>query len=213
MSRAKAWEIVGGLSRPSKMPCYSWGIPAQACITGKKLAAIQGSVCQKCYALKGFFRQHKVQAAYQRRLERSDDPKWVQAMIKLVYWQAIERGTPHFRWFDSGDLQSVSMLRNICAVATGTPEIKHWLPTREYRIVEEYLEENSLPANMVIRVSAPLVDGSAPSLCDLPTSTVHTAELNVSGLACSASLSKPANCGSCRACWDHGVQNVSYPLH
>ena len=56
-------EIVGGLSRPSKMPCYSWGIPAQSCITGGKLAAIQGSICQQCYALKGHFRRHKVQAA------------------------------------------------------------------------------------------------------------------------------------------------------
>ena len=28
-------------------------------------------------------------------------------MVKLVYWQAVETGEPYFRWFDSGDLQSV----------------------------------------------------------------------------------------------------------
>ena len=213
MSRARAWEIVGGLSRPSKMPCYSWGIPAQACITGSKLAEIQGSICQKCYALKGFFRQQKVQAAYQRRLDRSGDPLWVQAMVKLMYWQAVETGTPYFRWFDSGDLQDVDMLRRICLVATRTPEIWHWLPTREYRIVEEYLEAAEVPPNLVIRLSAHLIDRPAPQLFRLPTSTVHSTGGEVLGTACLASRSKPANCGDCRACWDESARNVSYPLH
>lgn len=213
MSRARAWEIVGGLSRPSKMPCYSWGIPAQTCITGGKLAEIQGSICQQCYALKGFYRQQKVQAAYQRRLNRFENPQWVEAMVKLVYWQAAEVGSPYFRWFDSGDLQSGTMLQEICAVAAATPEIWHWLPTREYRIVEEYLETATIPANLVIRLSAHLVDRPAPQLRALPTSSVHSSAETAQGMACSAYSSKPAQCGECRACWDEKIQNISYPLH
>ncbi len=60
-------------------------------------------------------------------------------MVKLIYWQAAETGEPFFRWFDSGDLQSVEMVRDIVAVAERTPEIRHWLPTREYATVREYL--------------------------------------------------------------------------
>ena len=213
LSRARAWEIVGGLSRPSKMPCYSWGIPAQSCITGRKLAQVQGSVCRKCYALKGFYRYPKVHQAYQRRLDRSDDPRWVEAMVKLVYWQMVETGVLYFRWFDSGDLQSVAMLRSICAVAKATPEIRHWLPTREYRIVEAYLERESLPSNLAVRVSGALIDGHAPRSLELSTSTVHTAVPPIGSAICTARDSEPVNCRGCRACWDEEVRNVSYPLH
>ncbi len=213
LSRARAWEIVGGLSRPSKMPCYSWGIPAQSCITGSKLAQVEGSVCQRCYALKGFYRYPKVQQAYQRRLDRSGDPRWVEAMVKLVYWQTAETGTPYFRWFDSGDLQSVEMLRNICAVAVGTPEIRHWLPTREYRMVEAFLENESLPANLVVRISAALIDGQPAHSLGLPTSTVHRAIAPPESTVCVARESEPVNCGTCRSCWDDAVRKVSYPLH
>ncbi len=213
LSRARAWEIVGGLSRPSKMPCYSWGIPAQSCITGSKLAAIEGSVCKKCYALKGFFRYPKVRHAYQRRLDRYNDSQWVRAMIKLVYWQSFETGAPYFRWFDSGDLQSVGMLRSICAVVAGTPEIRHWLPTREYRIVEAYLEKETLPENLLVRVSGSLIDGQAPRLLGLPTSTVHTSAAKPESYVCPARKSEAANCEGCRACWDSDTESVSYPLH
>ncbi len=213
LSRARAWEIVGGLSRPSKMPCYSWGIPAQSCITGSKLAQVENSICRKCYALKGFFRYPKVHGAYQRRLDRSNDPRWIEAMVKLVYWQMVETGVLYFRWFDSGDLQSVAMLRSICSVASATPEIRHWLPTREYRIVEAYLERETLPSNLTVRVSGALIDGQAPRSLDLPTSTVHTTSPPVDSLVCSARDAEPVNCRGCRACWDEEVQNVSYPLH
>ena len=213
LSRAHAWKIVGGLSRPSKMPCYSWGIPAQSCITGSKLVQVEGSICQQCYALKGFFRYSKVQGAYQRQLDRSDDPRWVEAMVKLVYWQTAETGMPYFRWFDSGDLQGVEMLRRICTVAGRTPEIRHWLPTREYRIVEAYLEEEPLPQNLTVRISGTLIDGQAPRALGLPTSTVHVSTPPMGSTVCAARDSDPVNCGTCRACWDERVDNVSYPLH
>jgi hypothetical protein len=194
------------------MPCYSWGIPAQTCQVGAKLMEVESSVCRSCYALKGFFRRSNVRNAYERRLGRSGDPRWIMAMVKLVYWQTAETGQPYFRWFDSGDLQSVAMFRQIAAVALQTPEIWHWLPTREYRIVREYLRHEHPPENLLIRISAPLVNGPAPRNFGLPTSTVHSAD-GGSGYICPARTATPPNCGSCRACWDGEVENVSYPLH
>ena len=154
----------------------------------------------------------KTQRAYERRLERFEDPQWLEAMVKLVYWQMAESGEPYFRWFDSGDLQSVEMLQRIVTVARHTPEIWHWLPTREYRIVAQYLANDSFPPNFVVRVSAPLVDGQAPQQFGLPTSTVHDQKA-AQGFACAANESNPRDCGECRACWDATVGNVSYPLH
>ena len=51
-----AFEIIGGsLSKPSKMPGWSIGLPAKECKTGAKLQQVKGSVCFDCYALKGCY--------------------------------------------------------------------------------------------------------------------------------------------------------------
>ena len=39
MKTSEAWTLVGGLSKPSKMPGWSIGIPAKECKTGGKLQA------------------------------------------------------------------------------------------------------------------------------------------------------------------------------
>ena len=59
----QALDIVGGLSAPSKMPCSSYSISATRCVTGSKLAKIEGTVCHNCYALKGnYIRYAKTKA-------------------------------------------------------------------------------------------------------------------------------------------------------
>ncbi len=209
---SEATEIVGGLSRTSKMPSHSWGIPAANCHVGGKLVRIQGSTCRGCYALKGAYRWSAVEAAYQRRLDRFEDPRWVDAMTLLVNWQARKNGTPYFRWMDSGDLQSVGMLEKIAGVARRTPEIAHWLPTREIAIVRQYRKKSDVPENLTIRLSSYFVDGDPPLRLGLPTSTVHK-DAGPKGLECPAYEAKPASCGDCRACWDPKVVNVSYRFH
>lgn len=229
ISRAEAWEIIGGLSRPSKMPCLAWGIPAETCKAGSKLREVPGSVCAGCYALKGYFRRKSVKDAYERRLERflSVEPAlWVRAMVKLVFWQAIECGTPFFRWFDSGDLQSIEMLERIIEVVRKTPQVRHWVPTREYSIVRDGLRRLGLvhgegaeamavlPENLVIRLSGMMVDGPPPAMLGLPTSTVSTGvREGQNGYRCPAREVEPANCRGCRACWDQSVSRASYPRH
>jgi hypothetical protein len=37
MNTTEALKLVGGLSKPSKMPGWAYGIPAAECKTGKKL--------------------------------------------------------------------------------------------------------------------------------------------------------------------------------
>jgi hypothetical protein len=60
--------ITGGLSKPSKMPGYSYNLPAIHCKTGSKLAQIPGTTCHGCYALKGRYRFPNVMDAMMRRL-------------------------------------------------------------------------------------------------------------------------------------------------
>ncbi len=207
-----AWQIVGGLSRTTKMPCHSWGLPARACITGANLASVAGSVCHGCYARSGNYTWPRVVTANERRLAQADHPDWTAAMRFLVEWQARKNRQPFFRWFDTGDLQSASMLERIVHVATTTPNVQHWLPTKEHNLVNEYLARHATPDNLTIRISAVMTDGAPPDVRGLPTSTVHRHE-PPQDRACPAYRMQPARCGPCRDCWNPAVQNVSYPLH
>ena len=202
----EAREYVGGLSNPSKMPGQAYSIPARECKVGGKLRDVAGSVCAGCYALKGRYVFQNVQAAQYRRLAAIDRPDWCAAMATAI------NGQPWFRWHDSGDLQSVEHLRKIAEVCGATPNTRHWLPTRERGIVRDYLREyGALPANLTVRLSATMVDGPAPSMPGINTSTVHKAGEPV-GHECPAP--KQGNsCGDCRACWDSTVANVSYHAH
>ncbi len=203
-----------GLGQPSKMPCPSYSLPASACKTGQKLAKVAGSTCSHCYADgRGNYRFQNVQNTLHARLATITDPLWPAAMATLIARESAASG--FFRWHDSGDLQSLDHLEAIAEVARRTPHIRHWLPTREYRIVAEWLKANEVPENLTIRVSAPMIDGHAPHIRRqdgrrLPVSFVHQHEAPKARV-CPAP-EQGNMCGSCRSCWDASV-DVSYHRH
>ena len=45
MKSKRALKIIGGLSKPSKMPGWAYGLPAKECKTGSKLVKVKNSVC------------------------------------------------------------------------------------------------------------------------------------------------------------------------
>lgn len=212
----EAIAIAGPLGYPSKMPGTSYGISARACITGAKLNKVEGSTCAGCYALKGNYIYPSVQMAHEKRIAGITNPQWVAAMVVLLQNAHKPRKvglalSPHHRWHDSGDLQSVEHLAKICAVAKHTPELSHWLPTREIGMVVRYIKNGGIvPANLTIRVSATMVDGNATRAWDT-TSTVHQ-HSKAQGYVCPAPTQEN-KCGECRACWSPDVANVSYHKH
>jgi hypothetical protein len=109
-------------------------------------------------------------------------------------------------------LASDDVLELIADIARATPEISHWLPTRELGIVRQFIRRAAIPANLCIRLSHTMVDQEIRAgMQGLPTSSVHkqtTPDCHI----CPASL-QGNNCGDCRACWDTSVANVSYPAH
>ena len=183
------------------MPGYTYGLPAQECKTGAKLAKVKGSVCYNCYALKGMYRFSNVKAAQYRRLEALKRVGWVRAMAAQINSKKVK----YFRWHDSGDVQSLKHLAKIFKVCRLTPEIKHWIPTREAWI-KKYLDR--APGNLCIRFSGQMVDAS-PVKSWPNTSTVTT---NPELATCPAP--KQGNkCRSCRACWDKSIKNIAYAAH
>lgn len=201
---------VGGLSSPSKMPGFAYGIPASECKLGSMLRRKVGSVCHKCYALKGMYVFPVVKAAQARRLNflRSDMVSWMLAMTELISRKLAKREKV-FRWHDSGDLQSIDHLTAIVHIAEELPDVKFWLPTRERYMVADWQKmHGAFPSNLIVRVSAAMVGQSATPLDGTLSSTVGAGE----GYACPA-YSQGGQCGPCRACWNPAVKSVDYPLH
>ena len=188
------------------MPGRAWSIPADECNVGSRLRDVEGSTCNGCYALKGRYAFKTVKTAMYRRLDvmSSDPMRWAESMAAVINRRS--KREKYFRWHDSGDLQSAEHLDAIISVAELTPDVQHWLPTREYELVKN----REFPPNLNVRVSAHMVDGNPPDL-DLPTSTVHD-KTDPAGHECPAP-NQGNQCGDCRACWDPNVANVSYRVH
>ena len=217
MKHEKIIPIIN-LSNTSKMPCPSFSLPAQACKVGSKLAQIPGSVCDGCYAWKGFYNMPTVKAPRMSNLE-SLPPEgdimgwanWENAMIETIKASKASK-VGYFRWHDSGDLQSMDHLIALIMIASKLPEIKFWLPTKEKALVKRAAKSISNTPNLTVRLSGAMVDGAAPDVSEgIQTSTVHKMG-EAQGFTCSAP-SNGGKCGSCRACWDKSIANVSYAYH
>jgi hypothetical protein len=201
MTTKEALQLVGGLSKPSKMPGWAYGIPAKECKTGSKLRNVKGSTCEGCYALKGCYVFKVVQDAQYRRLNSIKHTHWVAAMSQLIN----SKKSKYFRWHDSGDVQDLEHLNKIYEVCRLTPLVQHWMPTREAWVLKHI---DKAPANLVIRFSMPMVDQEAAGSWR-NTSTVTTAR---STRTCPAPDQDNA-CGDCRACWNPEVRNIAYGQH
>jgi len=208
MNIKQAKEIVVSLGKPSKMPCPSYNTPASLCVTGSKLRKVKGSTCHKCYAMKGNYTRPNVKLWLKKRFDAFEHERFVEAMSVMINNYSAKSG--YFRWFDSGDLANMNMLEKIVMVCNSTKKIKHWLPTREVKIVSDYLKiYNQFPENLLVRVSAPMIDGKP--LKFRWTSTVHYKEKPI-GHDCPSRFQEN-KCMDCRACWDTKVKNVSYHKH
>lgn len=209
LTTKEARAIAGGLSAPSKMPCYGYSIPARRCITGGKLQKVKNSICSICYALKGRYVFPNVLEAMEKRYQGLTSEKWVDAIVSMI--SRKRKRKDFFRWHDSGDLQGQWHLDKIVQVARKLPHVKFWLPTREYRIVEDYMRSYTIPDNLTIRLSAFMIDGQPP-LALASRLGLTTSGVSLESFTCPA-YRQNNECKDCRACWDKGVKNVSYRKH
>lgn len=221
ITKAAAQSMCGTLTQTSKMPCKSMSLPTESCQTGFRMAQIPGSICSSCYADKGFYSmyQNTIKPAQFARL----DSVWQamdnteQATLWIASMSALIGSDKYFRWHDSGDLQGIRHLELIASVCELTPNCTHWLPTREYGTVKDYIAKHGkLPANLIVRLSAMYPDqpvkipASLQNVPNVTASNVHTHGKPVHGTRCAAPDNNGA-CGDCRICWSDSV--VSYELH
>ena len=216
-----AIEIAGKVSKGnSKIPGSTFAMDSFSCNVGSRLAKVKGSTCEKCYARRIQKRWPDVNMGWSKNQIKTEqtlavDPTlWEAAMV----FQIKRMGFDEHRWLDSGDVPNVQFLASVCEVARQTPNVAHWLPTREVKILLAFIKQYGtyhIPDNLNIRVSAPMVDdkplGAFANMPRITTSTVHRKQTKPVGYVCPA-RTQNNECGSCRACCSSTTENVAYPM-
>jgi hypothetical protein len=160
--------------------------------------------------IKGFYSIPSNQTTLHKRLATAADlEQWTRNHIKLI---PLVETSGYFRWFDSGDLQSIAMLDAIATIARALPGIKFWLPTKEHAFVAAWIHQgNVVPSNLIIRLSAYKIGAKAPAIAT--KLGVHASTVNATtGLQCNAPKQDNA-CLDCRACWSKSIPSINYAKH
>jgi hypothetical protein len=198
------------LSKTSKLDnILSWSLQA--------LETCQGSIgdngelvpaCSGCYATTGTYNFPGTKAVRADNKAAWQDAGWVDTMVAALKKQSF------FRWFDSGDMYSLSLAVKMYAVMAATPHVKHWLPTRMYKFPKfaAILAQMEALPNVMVRRSSDAVDGTF-------TAGVHgstilpSADSVPAGVTLCRAYEHGGKCSGCRACYDKSVAVIGYPAH
>lgn len=196
------------LSKPSKMPCYSWSLVARDTCPGSIENGELVPACAGCYAAGGNYRFPNVKAPRVHNKEDWKRDDWVSDMV-----QALDNSR-YFRWFDSGDLYSVKLAEKIKLVMEKTPWVSHWLPTRSHKFKKFHKVLDGIQAlpNAVVRYSSDSVTGE--TITGETTSTIiPTPEDASESMTLCKAYDNDGKCGTCRQCWDKSKKVIAYPAH
>jgi hypothetical protein len=197
------------------MPCATWSLEARKTCPGSVDPVTKESVpvCEGCYASYGFY---KMPASKKIRINNRKDwqrKEWVSEMIEAINTQKPDKqGKRYFRWFDSGDIYHPNLAVKILEVMKGTPKVKHWLPTRSYKIpkIRETLEEMKLLPNVMVRYSSDSITGEHGEIHGSVVIPDH--DFKIKAKKCDA-YERDGKCGDCRACWSKSVKLIAYSAH
>ena len=195
------------LSKTSKLGTKSWSLQAVQDCPGSIGADGQlVPACSGCYATTGCYNFKGTKAVRAVNREAWKEPGFVDAFTAAL------KKEKHFRWFDSGDMYSLSLAKKIYAIMVATPGTKHWLPTRMQKFAKFQpiiKAMNELP-NVMVRFSSDEIDGTYTK--GLHGSTIVPEGDSTDAFICSAP-SQGGKCLDCRACYDKSIPVIGYIAH
>ena len=187
----------------------SWSLEALTTCPGSKNP--DGSLvaaCSGCYATTGNYRFANVKASRKENQEDWKREDWVDDMVNAL------AGDQYFRWFDSGDMYSLSLAEKIYEVMSRTPWVKHWLPTRMHKFAkfQSVLAKMEALPNVMVRRSSDAIDGSYTKGVHGSTIIPDAESVPEGAVRCEA-YDHGGKCNGCRACWSKDVPVVAYVAH
>lgn len=207
------------LTITSKMPCYSWSIPAvTTCPSAKMSIKREGSnaICGECYATGGSYNypstvnaQNARRAWIAESLAHDDGDSFVAMMTDMIRESVQVVGRPLFRGHDAGDFFSVPYIRAWHRIALQLPNVLLWFPTRSWAIpaLADELEAFGRLPNVTLRPSALAFDTPAPKLDGYAAGSTVITSLPVlpNHYVCPTGIEgNPDTCegNGCFHCWD-----------
>lgn len=221
------------LSAPSKMPGYSWSLPAIT--TCPRAVFGPGAICGEskqhpsCYAKHGFYEMYEcVKHAQQTRFEWTRDAiqtatgreEWIQTLARAIDL-ACQHGETYFRVHDSGDMFNGAYCQCWYFVCHKVSSVKFWIPTRSWQAphglpmhdpVMYWLRQLASLPNVTVRPSALRFGEHAPNVVGLHAGTTAERPDIFTARQCPAH-EQGNQCGECRTCWDDKHVPVSYRKH
>lgn len=196
------------LSKPSKMPCFSWSLIARDTCPGSIENGKLVPACEGCYAVGGNYRYPNVKAPREHNKQDWQRDEWVSDMVSAL------DNSRYFRWFDSGDCYSVKLAEKIKKVMELTPWVKHWMPTRMHKFAKfkRVLGDMASLSNVVVRYSSDSVTGETIE-GDTTSTIVPSPDHATDGMTLCRAYDNEGKCGECRQCWDKSVSVIAYPAH
>lgn len=199
------------LSETSKLGCLSWSLAAFETCPGRVRDA-DGAVvdaCAGCYARGGFYAMPGAIAVRDFNREDWQRNGWIIDMRDALI------GETEFRWFDSGDMYSVSLAKRIYEVMTLTPWVRHWLPTRMHKFAKyiEVIDAMRALPNVVVRASSDSVKGETVKGQSHHSTIVPTPDTAPTNAVVCKAYARGGKCGDCRDCWSKDVEVIAYPAH
>jgi len=197
------------LSKTSKLGTKSWSL--QAIETNPGSVGPDGKLvppCSGCYATTGMYHFGPVKAVRADNKAAWQDDGWVANMVAQL------KKDTHFRWFDSGDLYSLSLAEKVYQVMVQTPNTKHWLPTRMAKFAKfaPILAAMQRLPNVMVRFSSDAIDGSyTPGVHG--STIIPDASNAPDGVSVCPAYSQGGKCLTCRTCYDKSVAVIGYPAH
>jgi hypothetical protein len=201
--------IFNKVSKTSKLGTLSWSLQAiETCPGSLSAAGVLVDACSGCYATQGCYNFPGTKAVRADNKKAWQETDWVQWMVYTL------RKQTHFRWFDSGDMYSLSLAEKMLQVMQLTPNTKHWLPTRMYKFPKFHAVLAAMQAlpNVMVRPSSDAVDGTYTT--GVHGSTIIPAGAQVpAGVTLCTAPEQGGKCLSCRACYDKSVAVIGYVAH
>lgn len=108
-------------------------------------------VCMdKCYAVKSYRQYPNVKTAWNDNFDAVKNEKWIE-IHRAVTHECMRHTDMPFRWFVSGDIYCMGMLKTMVWCANTCPDTVFYCYTKCYNIVNRWLDfGNILPDNLKI---------------------------------------------------------------
>lgn len=121
-----------------------------------------------------------------------------------AYFREIAKRTAlikYFRWHVTGDIPDENYLRGMCAVARKNPGTFYLCFTKQFEIVNRWLEHQEIPPNLTIVFSAWSKGFQVPNPHGLPIAYVFFKDKGENPAIPSTAFPCKLHCWDCMGCW------------